>query len=142
MGARIDVRIDSDRDRRFNPVGSGNMADSFKFGFRFNVETMNPCREGLLDFPDGFAQTRKNDLARVPACCNDPLQFAAGDYVKPSAQPRQNVQHCQVGIGFYCETYQSRDSGQRFLIGTQVTLERCPGIDEARSPVGLGKSCY
>ena len=66
MGARIDVRIDSDRDRRFNPVGSGNMADSFKFGFRFNVETMNPCREGLLDFPDGFAQTRKNDLARVP----------------------------------------------------------------------------
>ena len=57
MGARIDVRVDSDGDRRVNPVGSGNMADSFKFGFGFNVETMNPSREGLLDFPDCFAQT-------------------------------------------------------------------------------------
>ena len=95
MGFGVDIRVDADADWR-DVAGSGSDgAEFFQLGFALDVEAQDAGFERLQHLSAGFADARKNHLARVAAGGQYALQLAAGDDVKATALLGKKLQYRQ-----------------------------------------------
>jgi len=138
VGARIDVRVHAQRDRRGLAEASGNCRDPFQFRRRLDVETGDTLRQREFDFGCRLAHAGENHLARAAAGGQYALEFAAGDDVETGAQPGEGGKDGQVGIGLHGVADQrvaARKAGGEFVPGVG---QRALGINIAGRAIFVG----
>ena len=105
-GADIFVRVC--RDVRVHPYGNrrpliqgfGDLVNRAQFLFRFDIETEYLAAQSVLDLFAAFADTRKGTLCRIASGFDDPIKFASGNNVKPSALIGEETNDGEVRICF------------------------------------------
>ncbi len=92
---------------------------------------MNADLQGTSDFVGSFADAGEDHPGRVAAGGQDPLQLAERDDIETGAEPGQQVQHRQVGVGLDRVADQVRMIAQRLVEGVPVALQCGTGVDIA-----------
>ena len=128
MGASIYIGIDAYRHRRADPVRGRNLVETFQFRSRLEIETANPCLQRLFHLRDAFPDPGEDDTGRVTAGAHNPRQLAAGDNVETRAEPGQQCQYRQIGVGLYSVTDQMRVVAQSLVEGTPMAFQGGAGV--------------
>ena len=82
MRRGIDVRVDSNGDRRGALKRCSDSRNELDFRFRFAVEAVNSFLQRETDFGFGFADSGKDNRIRFAAGCQDAIELTAGDDVE------------------------------------------------------------
>ena len=135
----VHIRIDAQGDRGAKLKLARNMVNQLQFGDRLHVETANTRRQRLPDFSCGLAHAGEHNTGRVAAGTQHARQLAAGDDVETAAQPRQGLQHRQVGVGLDREADAVRQRAEGLVVGAIAILERGARIDIQRRPEIAGQ---
>ncbi len=77
---------------------SRHRVDAIEFRGRLDVETHDVGLQRLLDLPFSLADAREHDLGGITASRKHAGKLTAGNDVEACAQPRQDVEHREVGI--------------------------------------------
>ena len=131
MRAGIDIGIDAQRNGGCATPLPGDVVDAFEFRFRLDVETADAGFERLPDLPGALARTGKHSLARGSARGEHALKFSARNDVESAAEPREHIQHREVGVGLDGETNEAVAFSERFPVDPVMALKRCPRVNEA-----------
>ena len=130
MRAGIDVRVDSQGNRRNATQLPGDVVDAIEFRFRLDIETADAGLQRLPDLAPVFARPGKNRLLRGAAGGEHAFELAPGNNVETTAKPRQHVQHREIGIGFHGEANEAVKRTQRFAIDPEMAFQRRPRVNE------------
>ncbi len=92
----------------------------------------------------GLADTGKHDLFGFATRRQHTLQLATRDDVETGAKARQDIEHAQVGVGFYGEADHVRHTAQRVGVGTVLRFDVSARVDIGRraEALGNGRQCY
>jgi len=104
MGLGVDVRIDSQGHPGLHLQPAGDAVDLLQFLGGLQVKQQDIRLESRLDLFGLFAHPGIDDLRRVHSSRQRPVEFAAGDDVRPGPQPAEQPQNRQVGVGLCRET--------------------------------------
>ena len=126
MGLGVDVRIDPQGHPGLELKASGDAVDLLQFLGRLQVEQQDVRLEGRLDLLGLFAHPGIDDLPRVHPGRQRPVEFAAGDDVGPGAQPAEQPQNRQVGVGFHREADDMGKVGERSVEDLEM-MRQCAG---------------
>ena len=103
MGLGVDVRIDPQGHPGLQLQAPGDAVDLLQLLGGLQVEQQDVRLEGRLDLLGLFAHPGIDDFRRVHPGRQRPVEFAAGDDVRPGAQPAEQPQNRQVGVGLHRE---------------------------------------
>src|SRR5207302_966357 len=78
----IDIGICSQRNRRAQVFGAGDLVDVIKLGFALDIETVNTLVEGVLDFLARFTDAGECAFRWIAAGVKHTKKFAAGNDVE------------------------------------------------------------
>ena len=112
MGLGVDVRIDPQGHPGLHLQPAGDAVDLLQFLGGLQVEQQDVRLEGRLDLLGLFAHPGIDDFRRVHPGRQRPVEFAAGDDVGPGAQPAEQPQNRQVGVGLHCEADDMGELGE------------------------------
>ena len=99
VGARVDVRIDPDRDRRDPAASAGDFAQPAQLRHRFDVDLVDLGVERRLEFALGLADPREQDPLRRHAGGERTAQLAFRDDVGTGPEAGEKAQDGEVRIG-------------------------------------------
>ncbi len=103
MGLGVDVRVDAQGHPGLELEAAGDAVDLLQLLGGLQVEQQDARLEGRLDLLGLFAHPGIDDFGRVHPGRQGPVEFAAGDDVGPGAQPGEEPQDGQVGVGLHRE---------------------------------------
>jgi len=138
VGARINVRVDPQRDRRANAHFGGHNLQALKLFSGLDVEAVHAHFQSTTHVVTGLADTGKHNLVSRAASGQHTLQLTAGHDVKTGAKTRQDIEYTQVGVGLDGETDQVRHAVQGIGVSVVLRLDVRPGIDVSRRAETLG----
>ena len=95
----IDIGIDPQGHGCTHTLGTRHLVDEFKLGHGLYIETANTRLQRAFDFIPAFADTRKHRFRCLTAGCQYAFKFTHRYDVEARAQPGQQIEHGQVGIG-------------------------------------------
>src|SRR5512144_1523626 len=98
MRMRIDVRVDSKRDRRLQILVARTLVDVGKFRFALDVEAKDMLIESVFDFFPRFAYARKRAFRRIRAGRDYAEKFAAGNDVESGSGVGEQLQNGAIGV--------------------------------------------
>ncbi len=104
MSDRIDIRIDTQRDRRHLAERRSNPRDFAYFGLGFTVETVDARFKCIPDLRFRFSDAGKHDRTGIGSGRKNPIEFTAGDDVESGSFLCQRCQDRKIRIGLYRET--------------------------------------
>jgi hypothetical protein len=138
MRASVHVGIHAQRDRRLQAQLGGHRGDAIELWFGFDVEAADADRQGTADLLGTLADPGEDHPRRVAAGRQHALQLAHRDDVETGAEPRQHIQHRQVGVGLDREADQMRAPGKGPVEGVPMALQRRARVDVAGGAETLG----
>ncbi len=124
MGARVDVRVDADGDRRALAARRCDLGQGLELGLGFDVEAADAFVEPERHFGARLADAGEDDLVGRDAGGARAAQLALGDDVHAGAQPRQRRQHRLIGIGLHRVADQRRPVGESRAEDAKMALDR------------------
>ena len=101
MGARIDIGIDADRDRRDAAHALRDRAQRLELGQGFDIDLMHVMGEGEFQFALGLADAGEDDAAAGNAGGKGAAELAFRDDIGAGAELAQERDHGEIWIGFH-----------------------------------------
>src|SRR2546430_8565941 len=114
MRMRIDIGIDSQRDRHARLFRASDFVDVFELRFTLDVKTVNALVERILNFIARLADSREGALFRIGPGFDRAEKLAARNNVESGAGFSEQFQDCAVRVGFdrvANEMIERRESG-------------------------------
>ncbi len=99
VGARIDIGVDAQRDRRARAHRHGDFAQRLELGLRLDVDLMDAGGQREFHLVARLADAGEDDARRRDAGGEGAAQFALRDDVGAGAEQRQGADHREVRIG-------------------------------------------
>ena len=100
MGARVNVRIDANRDPRGSTARHGDLGERLELGLGFDVEAEDVLVERQGHFGAGLADAGKYDFFRGRAGGARAPQFALRDDVHPAPRRARVVSTAWLELAF------------------------------------------
>ena len=126
---RVHVGVDAEAHRCSFVHITRNPVEHFQFRPGFHIETEYPHFKRGPHFIRPLTHARKYDFLRITARFQHPLEFAARNNIKAAAEPGEQIENCQIGVGFYGIANKMVPPGKRpveFLISGS---QRCAAIN-------------
>ena len=139
MCLRVDIGIDTQRDRSPLAGRSGDPGKPTQLGQGFDVEAFDAGRERRAHFPDLLADTGKHDSGGIGSCSKHTRELAARDDVETAAQASEFPEHGQVRIRFHAVADQHVAPADCFLVGGPGRIERRARIHVERGTKRTGE---
>jgi len=114
VGARVDVRIDPDRDRRDPASCAGDLAQLAQLRHRLDVDLVDLGVERRLELGSGLAHPREKDPLRRHTGGESAAQLAFRDDIGTGPEAGEEAQDGEVGVGL------DRIADQRPLCGESL----------------------
>src|SRR5215831_8946709 len=135
MRPRVDIRVDAKAHRRAFARFRRDSIEALELARRLDIEAANAEFERLTQLGFALPYPRKHHLCGIAAGGRDARQLSSRHHVEAAAQPRENVENREVGIGFQRITRQVIEPGECTIELAIGALERRARIDEARRAV-------
>ena len=72
--------------------------DALQLGDGLDVEAQDVCRQRPLDLALALADAREHDFRRACTGCQHAFELSTGNDVEAGAEPRQHIEHGEVGV--------------------------------------------
>ncbi len=133
VGARVDVRVDAQRDRRAQAEPARHLVQRGELGLALDVDLPDPALERDAHLVPRLAHAGEDDaLPRHPRGAG-PRVLAGADHVHAGAEIRQDPQHREVRVRLDREADQPlRRPGQRLVEHPEVPAQRGRRIEVER----------
>ena len=131
MRARVDIRVDAQRDRRRAPKPLRDARHALQLGFRFEVDAADAVRERKFDFRFGLAHAGKERLGGSAAGGEHARELAARNDIEAGAEPGEQREHRQVRVRLDRVAQHRLAPGQRARELAVRRLDRRARVDVA-----------
>ena len=138
VGQGVDAGVDADGDGGADALVCGHLPEKLQFGFRFHVDLKNPGVQRRRQFLAGLADAGKDDARSRNARRQGALEFATGNHVGAGAEPGEDANDGDVGIGFNRIANGCIDIGEGIGENPVVPLDGGLGITIKRRSRFLG----
>ncbi len=115
MGLGVDVGIDAQGDRCDAAHLPGERVELHQFGFGLDVETTDTVFQAQTQFGRSLSHTGEDNERGIAPCAKHPQQFTCRDNVEATTEPRQHLQHGQIGVRFNSEAHLMFDRRERVI---------------------------